>query len=97
MAVCANYGIPHSKFVAWSQDDRDKALWWEIHSREACPECGTRADEWDPNLGGHDYAYRPELHKCWGCARKADAQQRVKDEDARTGVRVVLVRNTEAR
>lgn len=97
MAVCANYGIPHSQFLGWSVDDRDKALWWEIHRRESCSECGTRADEWDPELGGHDYAYLPELRKCWGCARTAEAQKRVKDGDANKGVRVVLVRNPEAR
>lgn len=81
----------------WTQTDRDKAVWLEIHRRESCSECGTREQEWDPDMGGHDYAYRPQLRKCWGCARKAEAQERVKDEDARKGVRVVLVRNPEAR
>ena len=80
----------------WTPDDRDKALWWEIHRREQCSECGTRADEWDPYRGGHDLAYRTELRKCWGCAARAAAQKVVKEDDS-SSVRVVLVRNPEVR
>ena len=68
-----------------------------MHQRGQCSGCGTRADEWDPELGGHDLAYLAELRKCWGCFHKNAAEQRVKDEDQQRGVHVVLVRNPEAR
>lgn len=100
MEYCGPRGIPHSHFLggplAWTQDDRDKAVWWEIHRRESCPECGTRPDEWDPGKGGHDKAYVTELHRCWGCAEKAKAQDAIKD-DKRPGLWVALTRNPEVR
>lgn len=95
MAVCAAYRIRHSEFLSWPDDDRDKALWWEIHQRQTCPECGTRPVEWDPDQGGHDYAYLAELHQCWGCSTRAHAQQGITD-DMGQGVGVVLVRNPAA-
>jgi len=91
MAVCAAYGIRHSEFAGWSRDDRDKALWWEIHRRDTCPNCGTRADEWDPQLGGDDFAYRGELRKCWGCETKASAEKKI-TKDMGAGVTAVLVK-----
>jgi hypothetical protein len=63
MAVCADYHIPHSVFLSWSQSDRDKAIWWHIRKRETCTSCGTRAEEWktDPN------AYTWKVESCPGC------------------------------
>lgn len=77
MAVCAAYGIPHSALMSWDRDDRDKALWWEIHRREACPECGTRPDEWNPEQGGDLHAYESELHHCRGCEVSAQGQDKL--------------------
>jgi hypothetical protein len=95
MAVCAAYGIRHSVFLRWPVGDRDKALWWEIHRREACPQCGTRPDEWDPAKGGHDSAYQGELHKCWGCQAKVDAEKGI-TEQMGAGVHAILKRNPDA-
>jgi hypothetical protein len=95
MALCADYGIAHSVFMSWDRDDRDKALWWEIHRRDRCPECGTRLDEWDPGKGGHDHAYTAELRKCWGCNTTAAAKARITEEMG-AGVHVALVANPEA-
>ncbi len=96
MAVCAAYGIRHSEFAHWDRDDRDKAVWWEIHRRESCPDCGTRPDEWDPELGGHDYAYVAELSRCHGCVARSAAEKGITDEMG-AGIHPVLVRNPEAR
>ncbi len=65
----------HSEFLSWDADDRDKAIWQYLRSRQACPNCGTRAEEWDERQGGHRHAYTAEPHRCRGCelieARKA--------------------------
>lgn len=90
MAVCMKLGIRHSEFMSWDRDDRDKALWFHIHELETCPDCGTRPDEWDPDKGGSDTAYRAELHKCWGCNERALAEKKV-TEAMGAGVRPVLV------
>lgn len=78
MAYCAPRGIPHSVFLgravglgepAWLDADRDKAIWWLIHQRLTCSNCGTRAEEWQDD----DHAYVPEAHFCRGCEVKARA------------------------
>lgn len=72
MAVCAEYRIPHSTFLAWDDDDRDKAIWHLRRKKEACGECGTRPDEWNEAKGGHRHAYVAEIRNCRGCeVRKA--------------------------
>lgn len=100
MAACVAHGISHSHFLGgppvWTSEDRDKAVWYEIHKREACPSCGTRPDEWDPAKGGHDHAYTAELHKCWGCVEKAKAEKKITDQLG-PGITARLVRNLEAR
>ncbi|HEY9354609.1 MAG TPA: hypothetical protein VIP28_15210 [Nocardioides sp.] len=68
MDVCEAYDIRHSEFLRWDADDRDKAIWHEIHKRQRCPSCGTRPDEWDPEKGGRPDAYRAVVHRCPGCA-----------------------------
>lgn len=64
---CVPRGIPHSTFLTWDRDDRDKALWWLIHQRQACSSCGTRPDAWDEANGGDRNAYVAEPHFCRGC------------------------------
>ncbi len=72
MAYCGPRGLPHSFFLggphAWTQDDRDKALAWQELDRQSCPSCGTRAEEWNPEHGGHPRAYAAEHTSCDGCA-----------------------------
>jgi hypothetical protein len=83
MDYCGPRGIPHSVFLGravgpgqpqWTADDRDKALWWMLHEREKCPNCGTRPEEWDPAQGGdlHAYAWKPR--HCRGCEVSAQGQ-----------------------
>jgi hypothetical protein len=68
-------GIPHSVFLAWDADDRDKALWWLIHQRGTCPTCGTRPEEWDEDQGGDLHAYVAEPHQCRGCEVLAQGEE----------------------
>jgi len=93
MAYCAPIGLPHSQFLAWARDDRDKAIVWTLRQSQACPQCGTRPDEWDPEQGGHDDAYVTELHQCWGCDTAAQTEKRNADKLKKPGVHVKLVRN----
>lgn len=97
MSYCGPRGISHSHFLGgppvWTTLDRDLALWWQIYDSEKCPSCGTREDEWDPDKGGHDHAYRWEIRQCWGCAEKASGQKKVKDDEP--GKWVNLIPNPE--
>src|SRR5690606_30445805 len=53
VAVAAAYGIPHSVFLSWDADDRDKAIWHYLRERDRCGSCGTRRAEWDESQGGY--------------------------------------------
>lgn len=92
--MCAEYRVRHSEFLAWSDSDRDKALWQHIRSRQACSQCGTRPEEWDPDKGGRRRAYRAEIHQCEGCVVREQAEAAPELQTAR-GMRVALVRNEE--
>ncbi|AQZ67641.1 unnamed protein product [[Actinomadura] parvosata subsp. kistnae] len=92
--VCAAYGIPHSTFLSWPEDDRDKALWHHIWKQQECPNCRTRPDEWDETKGGHRYAYIAEPRQCRGCQVKEGAQEAFEGSKDR-GVHIVLIRNEE--
>jgi hypothetical protein len=99
MDYCGAHGIPHSRFLAWDRDDRDKAIVWMIRDRQRCPQCGTRPDEWDRDKGGHDFAYNAELHRCWGCRTKAVASRQPSWKahlERDDGAHVILTRNPEA-
>lgn len=72
--------------------DRDKALWWHIRQREACPGCGTRADEWNEAKGGNRFAYEAKITQCSGCVERERTQETREVKEQR-GMHVVLVRN----
>jgi len=97
--VCRAYQLSHSQFLAWSQDDRDKAIWELIRSAETCPGCGTRAAEWRPELGGHPAAHLPKLELCHGCEQLENMRATLAHRDPAEvrGVHVRLVRNQEVR
>ncbi|MGH3097892.1 MAG: hypothetical protein ACRDMV_18070 [Streptosporangiales bacterium] len=92
MAVCAEYRIPHSRFLGWEASDRDKAIWWHIRQREACPSCGTRRDEWDPKKGGRTDAYVASARRCHGCEAVAKHREQLPDGIGH-GVQIVLKPN----
>lgn len=78
----------------WTEDDRDKALWWMIHEREKCPSCGTRSDEHDPKQGGDLHAYEWKTTHCRGCeilAQGRDWYERAQKQGSlRRGTTIVL-------
>lgn len=92
MDYCGPAGIPHSRFLGWSQGDRDKALWWSIHRRQRCPHCGTRPEDWedDPN------AFVAEPVHCRGCEVKGrqEAHLEAHRGEYRRGTFIQLTRRT---
>ena len=92
LAVCRHYRVFHSEFLARSQSDRDKAIWDYQRWRSACPDCGTRPDEWDPDKGGHRRAYRAVITDCEGCI-VIERAQAVSEMQQGRGKKVALLRN----
>jgi len=96
LRVCSHYKRFHSEFLALSQDDRDKAIWQYLRERQACPHCGTRSEEWDPDAGGRRDAYVATLMECEGCVVRLRGEQDHQQElEAFRGTRIGLVRNPE--
>lgn len=96
LAVCHHYRISHSQFLSWSQDNRDKAIWWLVRQGETCPGCGTREEEWDPQHGGGLDAYTATVQLCHGCRELDTLRERLGD-DAEAGAQVVLRRGRRGR
>lgn len=96
MGVCHYYRVPHSEFLSWSADDRDKAIWAWLRERTTCPQCGTRAEEWNPAQGGHHRAYLAEVQVCRGCQAIAQRSDALDDAQRDRGHHVVLKRNPNA-
>ncbi|MFD9443419.1 hypothetical protein [Streptomyces sp. NPDC060001] len=96
LELCDRWGIPHSKFRGhgdgtWSELDRRKAHAYAAYHRTVCATCGTRADEWQEELGGDEDAYRAITHRCVGCQLIADKQKTVPDADEGHGVKTLLI------
>ena len=96
MELCNTWGIPHSFFRGhgngtWTDLDRRKARAYADYCKAVCPSCGTRAEEWDENVGGDEDAYRAFSHRCIGCQLIADKQKTVPDGDEGHGVKVALI------
>lgn len=91
LAYVVPLGIPHSRFLSWSEDDQDKALAWRSLQSQRCSGCGTRADEWDPALGGDRHAYVADLSRCPGCEALDQARRDAPEHEL--GLRIGLVRN----
>ncbi|MFI7096838.1 hypothetical protein [Streptomyces lydicus] len=98
LEICKEYGIPHSQFRGigdgtWTSRDRAKALALREYQRSVCPQCGTRAEDWDDGTGDTEDAYVAIRHRCIGCQVIADKQDELKDNDtAEThGMKVLLV------
>jgi hypothetical protein len=61
--------------------------------REACPDCGTRGEDWQHPDGTPDpHAWVAEQTVCLGCAA-AQREKRAVDPDDAEGVRIRLVRH----
>lgn len=90
--VCRAYQLPHSAFLGWCKDDRDKAIWEYVRSVERCPSCRTREAEWSEADGGDRNAYRAEKCRCRGCELLEQARDLVDDKKDGKGIHVRLVR-----
>lgn len=97
MDYCGPRGIPHSVFLGWDADDRDKAIWWMIYQRQTCPSCGTRRAEFDEDAGGDLHAYIAEPYHCRGCEIKAQGDEWFDrhHKEMRRGTAMRLVPNPE--
>jgi len=73
MSICQKHGISHSHFLGgpqkWNQLDRDKAVAYEMVMREACPKCGTLAEDWvgDDGIPLADPILAAVMRHCYGC------------------------------
>lgn len=87
------HGIPHSRFLAWPEDDQDKALAYRREHALACSGCGTRRDEWEHLERDEDgdplLPYLSVRHTCPGCLALEEERAQVA-QDAK-GVKVGLV------
>lgn len=96
MDLCAEvYRIPHSEFLSWSASDRNKAVWQFLRQRKKCRRCLTRAEEWDPEQGGHRRAYRAEIRQCEGCVVLERAESAPEFKSTTRGLYAALVLNEE--
>lgn len=93
MMVCREYRIPHSEFLSWSKDDRDKAIWQFVFTLTACPSCNTRREEWLESAGGDRRAYVPKLDRCPGCEALESFVSKLDRERLGKGIKVQLVPN----
>lgn len=90
--MCAVYRIPHSEFLSWGRNDRDKAIAWHLRQAETHGPCGTRAEEWDEDHGGHRDAYIATPVRCRGCEVRERGEASL-PKDAGRGVSIALKPN----
>jgi hypothetical protein len=84
MAWCSEQGIPHSEFLAWTDEDRAKQVAYLMESGERCSMCGTAPWEWEEDR----FAYEALTIKCEGCFRKEVANE---GTESSPGVRMTLI------
>lgn len=96
MAYCGPHGIAWDEFLGWAKVSRDAAIVWQLRQQQTCKSCGTHPDAWDPERGGHEFAYRAEPRACRGCETVADAQKQIPKEHLEAGAHIALVHNPEA-
>ena len=93
MDIVGPHVIPRSRLLGMDRDDRDAQVAWWLRQRAVHPPCGTRPEEWDPELGGDEHAYVAEIRGCRGCETLASGQQQIPRDQAEKGAHVVLVPN----
>ena len=97
LALCHDWGIGHSRFLAMPEADQDKALAYARFRASQCQGCGTRPEEWDPAVGGDENAYAATEHFCPGCAATAAFRERLqRRKDPAHGVYAVLLPKRDA-
>ncbi|MEU8279567.1 hypothetical protein ACFYOK_29375 [Microbispora bryophytorum] len=100
LEVAETYRIPHSEFLAWDRDDRDKAIALWLRKRLTCPKCQTRPEEWDESRGGSRTAYVPDVDRCRGCEVQEAFDASLGPDERKElgrGIHIVLRRRREVR
>jgi hypothetical protein len=84
MEYCAPLGIPHSKFLGWSDEDRSKAISYMQWKKKFCQRCGTDPSEWIGPDGKtvEPPPYEPVTHVCYGCAALEEERVALSKEDS---------------
>jgi len=99
MAYCNQHGIPHSVFLDWEPDDRQKAIAYLFEEGERCGMCGTADWEWtqvgDDGVQRPLRSYHPVGHFCMGCYLKSITSEENSNEPGVT-VRLVPAVSVEA-
>jgi hypothetical protein len=67
MNYCHDQGIPHSKYLKWSAEDRAKNMAYMLESSLRCSSCGTAPWEWEENK----FAFTAIDEFCQGCYQKS--------------------------
>lgn len=104
MGICETYKVSHSHFLGgprrWTNQDRDKAIWFRVRQAQTCQSCGTHPYDWDEAEGGRPDAWRAVSHHCKGCQVLQVAQERLDQKNSREdaapikkGSRLVLKRS----
>lgn len=90
MSFCTERGIPHSEFLSWSIEDREKTMAFLLEQSLTCMMCGTAEWQWEENK----FAFMPVENWCKGCYLKS-----VSSEEAGTapGTTIALVPTTPER
>lgn len=76
--------------MAWDKDDRDKAIWQHVRSKQTCSQCGTRESEWLESQGGHRHAYGAELRRCPGCEAREGFRASIDESKQGKGTYIAL-------
>ena len=95
MEYCSPLGIPHSKFLEWSDEDRDKAISYMLWKKKFCSRCGTDPDEWlDPDRRASEPPpYEATTRLCLGCATLEEERElRHKESATSTKYQTYLTR-----
>jgi len=87
LGVCRHYRLGHSQFLAWSDDDQDKALAFErrrqVRQGALCPSCGTEPSDWVDSTGRRlaEPAWIVETTSCQGCDEIDAARSQIGDQE----------------
>jgi hypothetical protein len=92
MDYCGPRGIPHSKFLTWSEGDQDKAIAWMLADLTRCPTCGTVPEDWldEDGKDREPPPFEARSKRCVGCATILDVRKQIPDESQQS-VHVYLV------
>lgn len=92
LEVCERAGIGHSVFLAWDEDDQDKAVSYLRWKNQCCQGCGVHPSEWpdDPYEAEQDPPFEARLSSCFGCQMTTGARKEIPSEQS-MAVRVRLI------